>query len=128
MMETVYTHDCPNCGQMVTIQNEAPDLSDIELDNLAELNCTCSGGDRARWIRDSEEVVENVLGRNSTKYGMKRPLDEDACQFAKELLQWIYDGAADNITFTEFYGDKITIMSGVNKCKVKRISKAEISM
>ena len=128
MMKTVYTHACPSCGQMITIQNEAPDLSDIELDSMAQLKCTCPGGDRARWIRDSEEVIQNALGMNCTYLGMKRPLNEDACQFARQLLPVIYDGVADSITFTEFFGDKITIRSGVNKCKLKRMSKTEINI
>lgn len=128
MMGTQYMHACPHCGQMLTFRGEQPDLSDIELDNLAQLKCTCPGAARARWIRDSEEVIQNALGMNCTSLGMKRPLNEDACQFARQLLPVIYDGVADSITFTEFFGDKITIRSGVNKCKVKRISKTEINI
>lgn len=128
MIKTVYTHACPSCGQMMTIQHEAPDLSDIELDSMAQLKCTCPGGDRARWIRDSEEVVENALGRNCANLGMKRPLSEGAYQFARGMLGPIYDGMVDNITFTEVFGDKITIKSGQKQCKVKRVSKTEISL
>ena len=121
-------HACPHCGQMLTFKGDHPDLSDIELDNIAQLRCTCPGAARARWINDSEEVIQNALGKNCTLLGIKRPLNEDACQFAKILLPIIYDGVANNITFTEFFGDKITIKSGEKKCKIKRTSKSEINI
>ena len=127
-MRTQYVHACPHCGQMLTFSKQEPDLSDMELDRIAELKCTCPGAARARWIIDSEEVVENVLGKNCTQLGMKYPVNEDALQFAKALLGRIYDGTIDKVTFSEFFGDKISMETGTAKVKMKRTHTTTLKM
>lgn len=127
-MRTQYMHACPHCGQMLTFTKSEPDLSDMELDKIAELKCTCPGAERARWIHDSEEVIENVLGKNCTQLGMKYPVCETAYQFAKRILSDIYDGTVDKVTFTESFGDKITLESGIAKVKMKRTHTTTLKM
>lgn len=125
---TQYQHACPHCGQYITFMKPEPDLSDMELDSIAGLKCTCPGATRARWIRDSEEVVENVLGKNCTQLGMKYPLAEVAYQFARNMLPHIYDGTVDKLTFTEMFGDKITMQHDVAKVKIKRTHTTKLKM
>lgn len=127
-MRTQYTHACPDCGQMITFTNSDADLSDIELDKIAQLKCTCPGAERARWMAASIEVVENVIGRNCTQLGMKYPVTEDTYRFATGVLKAIYDGTVDKVTFTEFFGDKITIEHGTSKVKMKRTHTATLKL
>ena len=127
-MRTEYIHACPHCGQMLTFTKQEPDLSDVELDKITELKCTCPGASRARWIYDSEEVVENVLGKNCTQLGMKYPVTEKAYQFAKKMLPHIYDGTVDKLQFTEMFGDRISMQHDVAKVKMKRTHTATLKM
>lgn len=59
---------------------------------------------------------------------MKYPLAEEAYQFARNMLPHIYDGTVDKLTFTEMFGDKITMQHDVAKVKIKRTHTTTLKM
>ena len=129
-MKTMYEYmaTCPYCGQIRTFESEIPGLTmDEQIDYVAR-HCTCDGAEKQRWIRRTEDGINNVLGCESLKKGFDYECDENVINISHYLTEQIIDGNLNNVSFVEPNGDTIKLNKGSDRVKVGRVCKKQITM
>ena len=126
-MQAEYMAECPYCGQMVAIYAEEG-ISIDEQREAAGRKCTCTGANRARYLRESCERIEMVCGWASTDNGFSYPLPDDEIAMLKRLAEDIFDNRISRAVLRMVSGDEVRLIDALGYVKVKRTHKRQLEM
>ena len=118
---------CPICGQFMVITCAAG-TSEDERQEMALNRCGCTGAERRRQIKYGEDVLEQVCGADSMENGFDYAVADDVIAAARYAIEWIVDDRVRSVLINAPMGDVITIKMGIDKIKVGRTCKKQLTI
>lgn len=118
---------CPICGQFMVISCAAGTPED-ERQEMALNRCGCTGAERRRQIKYGEDVLEQVCGADSVENGFDYAVADDVMDAARAAIEYIVDDRVRSVRINAPMGDVITIKMGLNKIKVSRICRKQLTI
>lgn len=118
---------CPICGQFMVISCAAGTPED-ERQEMALDRCRCLGAERRRQIKYGQDILQQVCGEDSTQNGFDYAVSDDVMAAAKAAIEWIVDDRVRSVRIKAPMGDEITIKMGIDKIKVGRTCKKQLTI
>ena len=118
---------CPICGQFMVISCAAGTPED-ERQQMVLKRCECTGAERRRQIQYGEDILQQVCGEDSTQNGFDYAVSDDVMAAAKAAIEWIVDDRVRSVRINAPMGDVITIKMGIDKIKVGRTCKKQLTI
>lgn len=118
---------CPICGQFMVISCAAGTPED-ERQEMALGRCRCPGAERRRQIKYGQDILEQVCGEDSTENGFDYAVADDVMDAARTAIEWIVDDRVRSVQINTPMGDVIKIRMGIDKIKVGRTCKKQLTI
>ena len=87
-----------------------------------------SGRGAAQAIQYGEDVLDQVCGANSMENGFDYAVSDDVMAAAKTAIEWIVDDRVRSVRINAPMGDVITIKMGIDKIKLGRTCKKQLTI
>lgn len=118
---------CPICGQFTVITCAAGTPED-ERQMMALERCRCPGAERRRQIKYGQDILQQVCGDDSTQNGFDYAVPDEVMVAAQAAIEWIVDDRVRSVQIKAPTGDVISIKQGLDKIKVGRTCKEQLTI